>query len=277
MATLGFLGERTSELNGNHLEIVKFSSTDDNNYERVAGNISRLNEILIQPQENHESNTYKMDEKNSQCLKDLQTTDPRHDKTRIEKDKGRLLEDSYRWIFENADFRQWDDDQQSRLLWIKGDPGKGKTMLLCGIINEFSKLTVKTGLLSFFFCEGTMRITTATAVLRGLIYLLVDQQPSLIRYVQEKYDHAGKALFEDINAWVALSEIFSNIVQDLSLKNVYLIIDALDECQTDDLPLFLDFIVQKSSIYPHVKWIVSSRVLLKDCVKFRGNHNFTGL
>ena len=178
----------------------------------------------------------------------------------LRRGKGGLLEDSYHWILENADFRQWRDDQQSRLLWIKGDPGKGKTMLLCGIIDELKKSTVKTGLLSFFFCEETdARINNATAVLRGLIYLLVDQQPSLIRYIREKYDHARKALFEDVNAWVALSGIFANILQDPSLKSAYLIIDALDECQTEDLPQLLDFIVQKSSASPRVKWIVSSR------------------
>ena len=207
-----------------------------------------------------DDNAYKMDEKDRQCLKDLRTTDPRDDKARIEENKGGLLEDSYRWILENADYRQWRDDQQSPLLWIKGDPGKGKTMLLCGIINELKKSTVKTGLLSFFFCEGTdMRINNAMAVLRGLIYLLIDQQPSLIRYIREKYDHADKELFEDTNAWIALSGIFINILQDPSLKNAYLIIDALDECQTEDLPKLLDFIVQKSSASPHVKWIVSSR------------------
>jgi hypothetical protein len=200
-----------------------------------------------------------MDEKDRQCLKDLQTTDPRNDKVRIEDKKGGLLEDSYRWILENADFQQWHDDQQSRLLWIKGDPGKGKTMLLCGIINELKSSIVKTDFVSFFFCEGTdVRINNATAVLRGLIYLLVDQQPSLIQYVREKYDHAGKMLFEDVNAWTALSRILANILQDPSLKNAYLIIDALDECRTEDLPQLLDFIVQQSSA-SHVKWIVSSR------------------
>jgi len=37
-----------------------------------------------------------------------------------------------------------------------------------------------------------------------------------------------------------------------------LIIDALDECVTG-LPKLLDFIVQKSSVSPRIKWIVSSR------------------
>ena len=223
-----------------------FSETEDIRSKRPRTHVEQQSSIL--------------DEKDRQCLKDLRTTDPRDDKARIEKNKGGLLEDSYRWILENADFRQWHDNQQSRLLWIKGDPGKGKTMLLCGIINELKTSTVKTDLLSFFFCEGTdVRINNATAVLRGLIYMLVDQQPSLIRYIREKYDRAGKALFEDVNAWVALCGIFANILQDPSLKNTYLIIDALDECRTEDLPQLLDFIVQMSSAFPHVKWVVSSR------------------
>ena len=123
------------------------------------------------------------------------------------------------------------NDQQSRLLWIKGDPGKGKTMLLCGIVNELTKSMAETDLLSYFFCQATdSRINYAIAVLQGLVYLLVDQQPSLIPYIRQKYDHAGKSLFEDANAWVALSEIFTNILQDPSWNSTYMIIDALDEC-----------------------------------------------
>jgi hypothetical protein len=112
-----------------------------------------------------------------------------------------LLKDSYRWILENPEFQQWRSAQQSPLLWIRGDPGKGKTMLLCGIINELNKSTVETALLFHFFCQATdSRINNATAVLRGLIYILIDQQPSLVSHIQKKYDHVGKALFEDANA-----------------------------------------------------------------------------
>lgn len=193
------------------------------------------------------------------CLKDLRTTDPRHDKERIQDTKGGLLKDSYYWIVEHSDFQQWRNDRQSRLLWIKGDPGKGKTMLLCGIVDELKKSMPETDLLSYFFCQATdSRINNATAVLRGLVYLIVEQQQSLISHIRKKYDHAGKALFEDTNAWVALSEIFTNILQDPSLNRTYLVIDALDECVVD-LPKLIDFIIQKSSGSPHVKWIVSSR------------------
>jgi hypothetical protein len=69
----------------------------------------------------------------------LRLTDPRDDKKRIKETKDGLLEDSYCWILGNPEFRQWRDDEHSRLLWIKGDPGKGKTMLLCGIVKELEK------------------------------------------------------------------------------------------------------------------------------------------
>ena len=198
-------------------------------------------------------------DKLNKCLGDLRSTDPRHDKKRIEDTSSGLLEGSYRWILENPDFQRWGNDEESRLLWIKGDPGKGKTMLLCGIVDEFNKSMAKTDLLSYFFCQATdSRINSATAVLRGLLFLLIKQQPSLVSHLQKNHDHAGKALFEDANAWVTLSEIFTHILQDPSLHNTYLIIDALDECIVD-LPKLLDFIVQKSCVSPRVKWIVSGR------------------
>lgn len=196
--------------------------------------------------------------KRNRCIEDLRPTDPRDDKKRIEDMKGGLLKDSYKWILDNANFRQWRDEESSRLLWIKGGPGKGKTMLLCGIINELQKVKAKTNIVSFFFCQATdSRINNATAVVRGLLYMLVDQQPSLVSHIRKKYDHAGKMLFEDANAWVALTEIFTNIVQDSSLSSTFLIVDGLDECIAD-LPKLLQFITQQST-FPRIKWVVSSR------------------
>jgi hypothetical protein len=124
-----------------------------------------------------------------ECIKAIRPTDPRDDKRRIEETKGGLLEGSYRWVLKHPNFQQWQEDAQTRLLWIKGDPGKGKTMLLCGIINQLD--ISAPGLLSFFFCQGTdSRINNATAVLRGLIYLLVKKQPSLASHLRKKYDQA---------------------------------------------------------------------------------------
>lgn len=59
------------------------------------------------------------------------------------------------------------------------------------------------------------------------------EQPSLISHVRERYNHAGRELFEDVNAWVAVTEISINMLQDPGLKETYLIINALYEYITD--------------------------------------------
>src|SRR5208282_3702412 len=152
------------------------------------------------------------------CLKDLFLSDPGYDMTRIEETKGGLLKDSYMWILSNQDFVDWRDKNETRLLWIKGDPGKGKTMLLIGIVQELLESTHDSGLVSYFFCQGTdSRLNNATAVLRGLIYQLLIQQQSLISHVRKQYDKTGQKLFEDANAFVALSNIFTDMLHDPDL------------------------------------------------------------
>ncbi|KAL2890635.1 Vegetative incompatibility protein HET-E-1 [Ceratocystis lukuohia] len=193
------------------------------------------------------------DDKYNECLKDLYVTDPRTDKKNIQVKKGGLLRDSYKWILEHQDFQKFKNEADSRILWIKGDPGKGKTMLLCGIIDELeSDQSISP---YYFFCQATggSRLSTATSVLRGLIYHLAQLNPQLIEYVRKKYDCTGKQLFENEGAWHDISEIAAAMFKDSSLKNAVLIVDALDECVVDQ-ELLLDFI--KSS---GAKWIVSSR------------------
>ncbi|KAF5847063.1 hypothetical protein GGP41_003309 [Bipolaris sorokiniana] len=197
-------------------------------------------------------------EKLEDCVRDLRDSDPRIDKKRIEETKGGLLFGLYHWVLDNRTFQQWQYDPTSQLLWIKGDPGKGKTMLLCGIIDEIQK-NIRHNMVAYFFCQATdSRINNAVAVLRGLLYMLVDQQPLLARHVQKQYEHAGKQLFEDANAWVTLRDIFRDVLHDPSLGRTCLVVDALDECIVD-LPKLLDFVAKQTSASSHVKWIVSSR------------------
>lgn len=125
-------------------------------------------------------------------------------------------------------------------------------------INRTSSTTPASACLTFF-CQGTdSRLDNATAVLKGLIYLLLVPQPLLISHLRRKYDHAGPQLFEDANAFYTLSEIFRDMLHDPGLRGAYVIIDVLDECETG-LPQFLGLIVKNASMSRHVKRLVSSR------------------
>jgi hypothetical protein len=187
------------------------------------------------------------------CIQDLCISDPRRDKARIQETKGGLLKDSYCWVLENPNFKQWRSAKQNTLLWVKGDPSKGKTILLCGVLNELDTAETSTYLLAYFFCQATdARINNATAVLRGLIYMLVCQQPSLVSHVQKQYKQVGKKAFEDANAWFTLREIFVNILHDPNIDETFIVINALDEC-LNDLPRLLSLIAEQPAATSRVK------------------------
>lgn len=166
------------------------------------------------------------DDKDNECLRDLHIVNPQTHKQRLEKTKGGLLKDSYRWILDHQDFKQFRADPDRRLLWIKGDPGKGKTMLLCGIIDEMEKES--TNPLSYFFCQATQaHLRSGISALRGLIWLLCKQQPALMRCVRAAYDMEGRKCFDD---FFSLKGILESMLQDPCLRSAVLIVDALDEC-----------------------------------------------
>jgi len=70
--------------------------------------------------------------------------------------------------------QEWRDGSASPLLWIKGDPGKGKTMLMIALARELVKSAPQNPrTVAFFFCQNTdPRLNTAASILRGLIYML---------------------------------------------------------------------------------------------------------
>ncbi|KAF1818120.1 uncharacterized protein K489DRAFT_374592 [Dissoconium aciculare CBS 342.82] len=192
-------------------------------------------------------------------MRDLRITHPRDDKSRIEKDKGGLLAGVCDWIFDHRDFQRWRETADCQSLWIRGDPGKGKTMLICSIVDELTRTERQRYQLCYFFCQATdTRINSAVAVLRGLLYMLVDQQPSLIRHIEKQHHQAGRTLFEDVNNWIVLTKLFSDILQDPQLNSTIFIIDALDECSSQ-LTDLLHYIASVSARSPRVKWLYSSR------------------
>ena len=194
------------------------------------------------------------------CLSDLRLTDPCDDMRRIADTKGGLFRGASDWILNSDDFRQWRDADHARLLWIKGDPGKGKTMLMITIVEELERQrSLSSTALSYFFCQGTdENLNHAAAVLRGLIYTLCDQQPLLASHLRARYDHAGARLFQDANSFYALSKVLENILQDDRLQRAYLVVDALDECVAGRDQL-LRLITGHVIASPRIKWIVSSR------------------
>jgi NACHT domain len=116
-----------------------------------------------------------MAKEDQQCLRDLRLIDPRDEIKTIEDRKDPLFKGSYAWIFDCKEYKKfmnWEDGNKHRLLWIKGDAGKGKTMLLLGVIRELEQLKLNpySPSLSYFFCQGTSSMLNTHSFIHSLFH-----------------------------------------------------------------------------------------------------------
>ncbi|KAF5125980.1 Vegetative incompatibility protein HET-E-1 [Metarhizium anisopliae] len=204
------------------------------------------------------------DDKDSACLRDLFVIDPMRDLERLERKTDKLINIAFSWVLDTEEytsFSNWHGFDSRRLLWVKGGPGTGKTMLLMGIVREISTQSAAFApSASYYFCQGTGDQTrnNATAVFRSLLWMLLIQQPRLIQHLRAKHKYAGSSLFTDSNAFSAMSEAFENMLEDPSFTPAYFVVDGLDECDGTKEDL-IQLIYKSLSISHKVKWLISSR------------------
>jgi hypothetical protein len=77
-------------------------------------------------------------------------------------------------------------NDNARLLWISGGPGKGKTMMSVFLTEELEKHTsgADNAELAFFICSaGDEKRNTAIAVLCGPVHQTVAKRPQLVKHV----------------------------------------------------------------------------------------------
>lgn len=218
------------------------------------------------------------EDRNRPSIQALFVTDPSDDMQMIANKKDKLLETTDSWMLSDATYVKWMNEDRSRVLWLHGDPGKGKTMLAIALIEELSKKTQQVDnnpkqALVYFFCDNQDdRRRTASLILRGIIYQILCQHPDLAIYLQNEYEKQREQLFSSRNSLQTLWRIFHTIVKNSDLQQVYVVIDALDECDMDSMETLLVLLEpyicfqeddpgqsdQKDLDCP-IKWLLTSR------------------
>lgn len=201
-------------------------------------------------------------------LEDLCESDPATDMSRIAEDKGGLLLKCFDWILDNEELRTWQKCENTRLLWVKGDPGKGKTMLMIGLVRHLQRELSQKCALSFFFCQNTdSRLNNDVSLLRGLVWMLLKNKIALSKHIPDEYrlksKEKRKAMFEaqNRNLFPTLTTMLDDMLSDAQFDAAYLLVDALDECQDSDrLVKWITHVASKPG--SKAKWLVSSRFSL---------------
>ncbi|KAG2002803.1 hypothetical protein GB937_009449 [Aspergillus fischeri] len=211
--------------------------------------------------QNDDQKKMHLDDETAKCLRDFDAVDPQSEMADIEARKDTLLKEAYEWVLRTeqyAAWTSWDVQDPCRLLWINGPAGTGKTMLLIGVVRELEKQLGAN--LTYFFCQSaSQNLKDATSALRSLIWLLLQQQPQLTSHLLAKYRSGSR--FNDSQAFWKLKRVFLEMLADESLSPVYLIVDALDECEveTPGREHLLELMSESLRATDKVRWLVSSR------------------
>ena len=158
-------------------------------------------------------------------------TNPLDDLAAIQRSKGERVEGTCEWLLVQEEYAAWLVGDNPQQLWLVGAPGIGKTMISSFLVEELEKRAQKAPAmtLAYYFCDNKdEKRNTATAIIRGLLLQLLRQRHILFKYIQRDYDQMKSQLF---NSFDALWRILHSMLEDPNAGEVYILIDALDECK----------------------------------------------
>ncbi|KAI5840807.1 hypothetical protein DFP73DRAFT_557932 [Morchella snyderi] len=152
--------------------------------------------------------------------------------------KKNRKEGTCEWLLEGDGFRKWQFSSSSTLLWLRGDPGAGKTTLTSMVVDAIDQkqnLSKIDEALAYFYCKrGEGLLNDPTEIIRSILRQLsckgsgnVLQGPVVAAYVKSTTE---KALDDGLGI-----ENCVNLIVTLINSNLHttIVIDALDECDIE--------------------------------------------
>ncbi|KAJ5291841.1 G-protein beta WD- 40 repeats containing protein [Penicillium angulare] len=205
---------------------------------------------------------YSTEQIDHMCLQALRCPDTLVVKNRLKEGKDKLLRQSFEWVLETPEYRNWRNGNTVCLLWIKGGAGKGKTMMSIGLIEILSQEDNNV-VTYFFFQNGDNKLNTLESLIKGLILRLLTQRTELKESLRRRWDKRNESFKKDIDiaSWRGLWDILLEMLDGCTLSKVYIVIDALDESQDNQMAEFLTLVVRNGLDNPRIKWLFTSRHL----------------
>ncbi|KAF2758428.1 HET-domain-containing protein [Pseudovirgaria hyperparasitica] len=148
-----------------------------------------------------------------------------------------------KWIVDKTEFVSWQDfTKPCGILWIKGKPGSGKSTLMKYLLVYARRHIKVAALLSFFFnARGSDLEKSTNGAYRTLLVQLLDKIPTL----QSIFDSLGPLAgsIETSHHWTTevLKNLLIEAVQSLQGSTIVCLVDALDECDVDDVRDMVSF------------------------------------
>lgn len=145
------------------------------------------------------------------------------------------------WILQDSVYKAWANcerlGESHGLLWIKGKPGSGKSTLMKHIAYKTPKPKGTVRLVFFFNARGAEQERNAQGLFKTFLHQLIIESPfmrnRLLALFRKKRAMAGKRGI--IWSPAELRDMFFDTIQFNSRTPVEIFVDALDECNDDEV------------------------------------------
>jgi hypothetical protein len=264
-AVLHYENVENIPLHRDHRELIRFANADDDAYRQIHQTLGRKFSSILEA--SLEDGKGALSEIMETCLNSLRTTGHENRVSEIADPSENTLD----WLWDDVGFMQWLTKGKD-LHWISGKPGSGKSVLMKEIsIRLPSKVPDQNCVTArhFFNSRGTSTERSFEGFLRSVLEQILQQAPDLFECMKDGFRKTFFQRRKDNNQWTlrslknALNDIVSN---GSSVGVIYLIIDALDECEDMSMVAFRNYFKQLSELSKlmKIKVCFSSRFVSLD-------------
>ncbi|PKK54198.1 hypothetical protein CI102_1004, partial [Trichoderma harzianum] len=199
------------------------------------------------------------DKERKECLSSLEFENTRYEKITPEQSG------SFKWIWTHDEYKRWSISETSRLLYIQGKPGSGKSTLTKYFDSNLPtrEPAAKKAIVAKFFYsfrEGEPQRSHYNMLLSLLHDILSQEKNFFYHYCQAEYraHHCSGSKWD----YQSLKRIFGSLQDYYSTsKRLYIIIDAVDESEEADRHDILNLLYDlcSNTKYCVVKIFIASR------------------
>jgi hypothetical protein len=155
----------------------------------------------------------------------LQATDYAHQSGEFRKHLASYMLGTATWLTSSDTYRSWVDGHEHGMLWIKGIPGSGKSVIAAHLVDLLTRSNPGSPVLYFFFRQIIQANHEPAALLRDWLDQILEYSPPLQKHLKE--------LGKDRRSLSSLAT--EDLVSCLKLAfaglpgKVFCVADALDE------------------------------------------------
>lgn len=176
-----------------------------------------------------------------------------------------------RWFLSHPAHNSWVDPEErpnhGGFLWIKGNPGTGKSTLMKFLFEDARQkaqgVASQITLSFFFLARGAIEERSTTGLYRALLYQLFERAPDLVDALDWMTVNGAKGV--ERSGWQEepLKQTLRDAIRRLSDRSLSIFVDALDECDQGQAAGMVDFFEELGDL------AIDSEIALQICFSSR--------